>query len=356
MGRSGGGGGGGGFHGGGFSGGFSGGGRSSGGFSGGHGGGRSGGGRSGGGSFGGGYGGGFGGGYHPRPHRTVRTGPIIINNAPRYGGGSAAPGGPGGPDRREEESSRRTWRNAAIFIAVIWLILIAALVLTPLLGGGGGGIQKSTYAREKLPASAVTETGYYTDEDGSWFSNRAELESGMRQFYRDTGVQPYLYVLPNGTTTSVSRLTEMAEALYPQLFQDEGHFLLVFCDDGNGSFNCGYTVGSQAKTVMDDEAKAILADYLDRYYSDYSISEEEIFSYTFEKTGERIMTVTKSSLPTVAVCIAVTAAAAAALILVRRHQEQKERDRRRTEEILKTPLEKFGDKDIEDLASKYEDD
>ena len=90
-------------------------------------------------------------------------------------------------------------------------------------------------------------------------------------------MQPYVYILPNGESTSVSDLKSRAEALYPQLFSDEGHFLLVFCDDGRGGYNCGYTVGSQAKTVMDDEAVSILADYLDRYYNDSSVSEEESF-------------------------------------------------------------------------------
>lgn len=293
-----------------------------------------------------GFGGGFG--YSPR---GVRTGPIIINNSPRYGGG-----GPGGPP---DHQNRNTGRAAGTVILVAWLIIIAAalLLLLPYLrGGGSGGVQRSTHQREPLPASAVTETDYYTDADGSWFSNRAQLESGMRQFYRDTGVQPYLYVLPNGATTSGSRLTETAEELYSQLFTDEGHFLLVFCDDGSGSFHCGYAVGSQAKTVMDSEAIAILSDYLDRYYSDYSISEEEIFSNTFAKTGERIMTVTKSPLPVVAVCLAVIVVALVVFVTLKKRREQQERARRQTEEILKTPLEKFGDQEIEDLASKYEQD
>ena len=68
---------------------------------------------------------------------------------------------------------------------------------------------------------------------------RSQLESGMRQFYQETGVQPYLYLLPNGSVTSTTELTAMAEELYPQLFTDEGHFLLVFCDNGAGSYNCG---------------------------------------------------------------------------------------------------------------------
>lgn len=339
MGRS---GGGGGFSGGGFSGGFSGGGRSSGGFSGGgrsggsFGGGRSGGSRPGSGGFGGPMGG-FG---APRP---IRTGPIIIHNAPRYGGG-------GSPQQPRKQDSGKGTVIATICIALVIIVLFFIIIGA---GSGGGDIQKSTYEREKLPASAVTETGYYTDEAG-WFSNRSELESGMKAFYRETGVQPYLYLLPNGASTSTTELTAYAEELYPQLFADEGHFLLVFCDDDRGSYNCGYVVGSQAKTVMDGEAVAILADYLDRYYNDYSISEEEIFSKTFEDTGERIMTVTKSPLPVIFVCIAVMVVAALVFITLKKRREQREREQKRAEEILKTPLEKFGDKDVEDLAKKYE--
>ena len=241
-----------------------------------------------------------------------------------------------------------------VLVAVIAVLLFIGVLLAS--GGipSGGGVAKSTVEREKLPASAVQETGYYTDE-GGWFGNANRLEAGMKQFYRETGVQPYLYLLPNGAVTSVSELTEKAEELYPQLFQDEGPFLLVFCDDGHGSYNCGYTAGSMAKSVMDDEAVGILADYLDRYYSDYSISEEEIFSNAFAKTGERIMTVTRSPVVPVAVCAAVVVVAVLVFLTLKKRREQREREQKRTEEILKTPLEKFEDQEVEDLAKKYED-
>lgn len=328
MGRS---GGGGGSRGGG---GFSGGGRSSGGFSGGGRSGRS-------------YGGssrGSGGYYRPG---GIRTGPIIVRTGgtSSYGSSGSSDGSPG---RRNS--------GCGTVLATVIVLLVLAWIFTWVMSGSMGGsssVQKSTYAREKLPSSAVTETGYYTDQDG-WFSNRSELEGGMQEFYRLTGVQPYLYLLPNGSVTSTVELTAMAEELYSQLFTDEGHFLLVFCDDDNGSYNCGYTAGTQAKTVMDDEAVAILADYLDRYYHDYSISEEEIFSNTFAQTGERIMTVTKSPLPVIAVSVAVVVVAALVFITLKKRREQREREQKRAEEILRTPLEKFGDQDVEDLAQKYE--
>lgn len=328
MGRSG--GGGGGFRGGGFSGG----GRSSGGFSGGFGGGRSGGSR-------GGYRGGFGG---------FRTGPIFINNSRRYYGGGGSGGGGGGNNSGGSSS------GMTVLVVLIALLLLAGVMfVTNGTFSSGGSIARSTVEREKLPASAVQETAYYTDADGSWIRSPSTLERGMRAFYEETGVQPYLYILPNGESTSISELTQRAETLYEELFDDEGHFLLVFCDDGYGSFNCGYTVGAQAKTVMDDEAIGILADYIDQYYSDMSISEEEIFSNAFADTSERIMTVTRSPIVPVAVCIAIVVVAVLIFLTLKKRREQREREQKRAEEILKTPLEKFEDQEVEDLAKKYEE-
>jgi len=131
------------------------------------------------------------------------------------------------------------------------------------------------------------ESEYYQDE-GGWFSDREEVERGMAAFYQATGVRPYLILLRNGSVTSPEELTAMAEERYGLLFSDEDHFLLVFCDNGSGAYNCGYTVGARAKAVMDGEAVGILAEYLERHYNDLAISEEEIFSKTFADTAARI--------------------------------------------------------------------
>ena len=220
--------------------------------------------------------------------------------------------------------------------------------------GSGGSITASTVAREALPANAVTETGYYTDADGDWIHNESELVSGLKQFYRETGVQPYVYILPNGESTSVPDLKSRAEALYPQLFTDEAHFLLVFCDDGRGGYNCGYTVGSQAKTVMDNEAVSILADYLDRYYNDSSVSEEEIFSNAFAKTAKRIMTTTKSPVVPIAVSCAAVVVIALIIFAGQKRREAKERQRQADEKMWSTPLESFGTDEAAERAKKYE--
>ena len=335
MGRSGRGGGG----GGGRSGGFSGGGRSSGSFSGGFSGGRSG--RSSGGGF---YGG---------PSRHYSRPPVFIHTSRHYYGGRPYYGG-----------GRRGTGCGTVF-AVLVVLFVILMVLFPIVGAsipsGESGITASTVERQPLPAGSVEETGYYTDECG-WILNEGRLTDGLKTFYRLTGVQPYIYIadgVDGSVRPSADAIQSYAESLYDQLFTDEAHFLLVFCDDGAGSYTCGYTVGSAAKTIMDDEALGILRDYLDRYYTS-DVGDEEFFSLSFEKTAERIMTVTKSPWPGVLTVVAVVAGVVLVVVLAfnwwKKAKAQKNLEDQRTAEILNTPLEKFGDSEAEELAKKYEKD
>lgn len=368
MGRSGGGGsfGGGG---GGFSGGFGGG----GGFSRGP---RSGG-RSGGSSFGGGrssgpsfggypggyYGGGFGGssfwgGFLGGLMGSSRSGgsggggmPPQMPQGPQQPGPGNNGQQPGAPQGKSPNSGCGT-----IFIIVAAFFLVVFLFMA--LGSGGcttSSVAASTVERTALAPGQAQETGYFTDEDGDWIHNTAVLQKGMRHFYEETGVWPYVYILPNGSVTSTSQLTDMAQQLYEQLFSDDAHFLLVFCDNNQGGFNAGYWAGSSARTVMDDEAAEVLADYLWMHYQDYDLSEEEIFSNAFADTADRIMSVTPSPWPIVAVCAAVIIIAVVAFVLIRRRQQAKQREAERMEQILNTPLETFEDSALDDLEKKYAD-
>ncbi|HJF44631.1 hypothetical protein [Thermophilibacter provencensis] len=257
-------------------------------------------------------------------------------------------------------------------MGLILAALLIALLTTGLSTCGGGRYgsgayvtghsegQASATVREKLPADAVTRTDYYTDADGDWIHSSGRLTEGLEEFYDKTGVQPYVYILPNGTTTSVDELTARAEQLYGELFQDEGHFLLVFCDAGDGTFNCGYTVGTAASAIMDTEALDILADELNYAYNNAS-SDEGVFSDAFSSTADRIMSAAeeeqqgRTTTLVVGGAILVVAAGAGIAYVVKRRRAKEAEEKQRMEDILNTPLEKFGDKDVEDLADKYED-
>lgn len=234
------------------------------------------------------------------------------SSAGHRGGGSFRPG-----SSRSSGSARRSYSpyrpyhshygSRPVFISggggglssIVASIIILAVILLIVFGathGSSPSITRSTYAREPLPAGSVIETGYYTDELG-WIKSASKLEAGMRDFYRETGVQPYLYITDtvNGThTPSYDDMEAYAHTLYDQLFTDEAHVLLLFHEyNSNSNYSQHYVAGSQAKTVCDAEAMDILMDYIDHYY--YSdLSEDELFSTAFEKAAARMMKVTHS--------------------------------------------------------------
>ncbi len=374
MGRSGGGGGGGGgsFSGGGRGGGsFSGGGGHSGGRSGGHSGGF------GGGSFGGGprggghpHGGPRGGGFdgpHGGPHGP--RGP----RGPRFGFG---PSVYVGPSVNVGGGGCRGCFGSVIGIFLVMVLLTAmygAMGSCSGRGDYGGNTYSSSYTatsdtvRTKLDSGAVSKTAYYTDEDGDWVHSASRIESGLSYFYDKTGVQPYVYILKNGSVTSSSELETLAEKYYDQLFSDEGHFLLVFCDTGDGSFNAAYWYGTAARTVMDDEAISVLQQALSLAY-DNADTDEEVFSDAFRNTADTIMKAAEKeeqSATTGKVALAVggvIVVGGIAYVVVRNKKKADAERKERADQILNTPLEKFGDaenptsdRNVEDLASKYED-
>ena len=240
--------------------------------------------------------------------------------------------------------------------SVIVTALALLLLLVVALGGGsctGANVPASTVERTALPAGSVNETGYFTDEDGDWIHDPAKLERGLRHFYEETGVQPYVYILPNGSVRSYQELQSIAQEKYDELFTDQAHFVLVFCDDGNGRFNAAYWAGAMTGSVLDDEAINIFKAYLSQNYDDMSLTEEEIFSDAFADTADRIMTVTPSPLPIIAVCAAVIIVAVVVFLIVRNRRLAQQREAERMQEILNTPLESLADAELADLEKKY---
>ncbi len=248
-------------------------------------------------------------------------------------------------------------------VVVLIILLVVVLTFTNLGSIFGGGdttdITKSTVQRVALPAGSVNETAYYTDELG-WIQNKTTLLAGMKNFYKKTGVQPYLYLtdtVDGSHNPTVNQLDEYAQRLYDELFTDEAHILLVFFEyNSNGKPLDQYVCGRQAETVIDTEAADILLDYITRYYYDDSLSEDEMFSKAFNDAGERIMSVTKSPWITVMIVLGVLALVVVLFFWWQNAKKQKNLEAQQTEELLKTPLEKFGDKEVEILAEKYDDD
>jgi RNA polymerase-binding transcription factor DksA len=160
-------------------------------------------------------------------------------------------------------------------------------------------IERSTENREALPESKCTPVDvWYQDDWGDWIDEEGEedaLIDGMKSFYESTGVQPYLWITgeDGGQYESAQSLEDLAEAKYKELFGiDEGHMIVIFREYPNNSseYICTVTPGYDAETqVMDEQAREILLDFIDYFYTDTDLNEGYFFKYSFKNAGERIM-------------------------------------------------------------------
>lgn len=221
-------------------------------------------------------------GSHSSYHHHYSSGPrfVYVNNSGNHYGGYRSSG-----------SYVDSGRLIRIFV---WIILGIVVLSTLYDIAGSDDVQKSTIEREKLSSSGIVELDeYFTDELG-WISSRSEVEKGMKHFYKETGVQPYLLITDTieGTSTDFSESTfeDFANDYYDNLFEDEAHLLVIFFER-DGMYRTCCVVGSEAKTVVDEEAREIILDYIDHYYySDYS--EDEFFSRSFSESADRMMKIT----------------------------------------------------------------
>lgn len=285
--------------------------------------------------------------------KTVGTGiyrPPIMGGG-YYGGGYRPP--------------RRSGGGGCGCVSLIVLLIVIALVIMVIFSvsglfnnsPGAGNITVSSVKRVALPAGSVNETKYFTDELG-WIKNETKLVSGLKKFYKETGVQPYLYLTDtvNGTHFPTESDMELfANNLYDQLFTDEAHLLLVFHEYDNRYMDW-YIAGTQAKSVIDLEAGNILLDYIDKYYYEDNLTDEEFFSKSFQDTADRIMKVTRSPWVTVYTLLGLIVLVIIIFIWWKKSKEQKNLEAKRRDDILNTPLDKFGSTEAEDLLKKYQDD
>jgi hypothetical protein len=171
-------------------------------------------------------------------------------------------------------------------------------------------VNQSSREREPIEEGLVNETAYYEDEL-EWIRDPIELEDGLKYFYDETNIQPFVYITDNvdgDPNPTPDEIDAFANNLYDELFTDEAHLLLVHFENYDFydyEFSYHLVTGSQAKVLMDTEAENILYDYLDYHYT-RDISEEAFFSEAFKDTADRIMTVTRS--PWIPVLIVIGAA------------------------------------------------
>ncbi|MBR3463238.1 MAG: hypothetical protein IKH20_11235 [Clostridiales bacterium] len=188
-------------------------------------------------------------------------------------------------------------------ILIVWMIICFGINFG--FGGNWSGpvqyflIERSTVEREALPSSKCTPIDvWYQDDWGDWIDKKGEEEAlitGMKSFYEQTGVQPYLWITGRDgyQYKSEGSVEALAESKYKEMFgEDEGHVLIIFREYPNNSseYICTVTPGYDAETqVMDEQAREIFLDFIDYYYTDSNLNEGEFFKASFENAGRRIM-------------------------------------------------------------------
>lgn len=264
-------------------------------------------------------------------------------------------------------SGRRSSSSASAVVAVFIIIIILAVLVSVFSGvGGSGNIRPSTIEREKIKSG----NGFTTDcidDDLGWISRKSVMQQGMRKFWDETGVQPYVVLTSeyDSGAYSASEKEAWAKAYFDQ-YCDQDMFLYVYFDTSNSSVrgDSTYWAGSIASAVMDDEACEIFFDYVDSYWYTFDENDTEgMFSKAFEMTGKNIMKVSTNGwdvMKTVVIFAIVAAGICgiiAVMIIRRKHEAEHAQE---TVDILQAGQNQqtYGtssDPSMDDLTSRYDD-
>lgn len=254
-----------------------------------------------------GRGGGGGGSHHSSHHSSSHShssgGSSYHSSRSSYSHSSRSYGSSGGYSGGSHRSGGGCGSVFGSFIAIIIIVSFIGLFIAALEGSANGNIplfiERSTVNREPLPDSKCTPyEEWYQDDWGDWIDDYGEEDSlihGLRYFYEKTGVQPYLWIMgEEGKDFKYEEsLEELSDIKYKELFgDDEGHLIVIFREYPNASSNyiCTATPGYDAEVqVMDEQAREILLDYIDYYYTDSNLTEGQFFDQAFRQAANRMM-------------------------------------------------------------------
>lgn len=250
----------------------------------------------------------------------------------------------------------------SVLKTMVWIFIII-MIISVVFGTGAyssNSITRSTVNRDKLDGSEYYQPNKWYSDELDWIKRPATLESGMKHFYDETGVQPYLYI--TGTEfLAETKMQQFANELYDSLFDDEAHLLVVFSEHNDRYRSC-YIVGVEAKTVIDDEAGEILLDYIDHYYySNYD--EDEFFARSFREAADRIMRVTPQYGWIAFIFILVIVLTVILFAWWKKKKQHKLDEMKRARDILNSDLNEFGSSaytgsagssEVDELKKKYD--
>lgn len=319
----------------------------------------------------------FGGGSHggSRPGAGSRPSGGGFGGGPHPGGGYGGFGGPhphGGPGMPPPPPPRRHYRHyggygtggfgcgglgcgGLVIVIFIMICLLGFFGAVASDSGNRGSSSVSTIERSKLETSNSFINDCVVDEVG-WVDNLSKTESELKEFWEDTGVQPYVILKEyDESLASEEAMEEWAISYYEENFDRNDIFLYVYfaAEDSDNDFGYNaYAMGSQVGSVMDSEAVEIFWNNLDEYwFGDYSM--DQVIYLTFQSTGNTIMHVTTTSKDIFKWILIVIALVLVIILITRIIKDKNKRAKEKAaedERILNTPINDLAE---DDLTKKY---
>lgn len=260
------------------------------------------------------------------------------------------------PPRRGYYGYRRnvyTSSSSGLGTLIACLIVFAVVIFSFFMIASDDSDVTSTINREKIENPIPYDNNCIKDELG-YVENTSKLSKSLKNFYNKTGIQPYVYLKSyDETLTSDSQKDNYAQNWYEQNIDNEDTFLFVYYEDQdpNEIGYMAYVNGKQVTSVMDSEAVNIFWNYIDRYWTDDSLSTVEVFTKTFNSTANTIMeksTTSNDIIKIICIIVGIIIVISGIIYILRMKFKRDKEKAKETVEILKTPLDKS-----DELRDKY---
>lgn len=289
----------------------------------------------------------------PPPRRPVRRHPV-------------GPGMPPPPPPRGRAYGGYRRRGSCGGLAVLLVLIVILVVMVGFrscsagpsgawqsYGSSSSNSQSSTIVREKIDSGNAYINNCIIDELG-WFDSISKTESRLKDFWEETGVQPYIILKAyDETLTTEAEKEQWALDCYDANFDTENIFLYVYFAEADADNDVGYMAyanGEQTFAVMDSEAVEIFWNNIDEYWYT-NLSTDDVFVNAFNDTAETIMYVSTTGLDIVKwvlIILAIILIGAVVVILVRQKHQRAREKAEEDQKILNTPIHDIAKDDLED--------
>lgn len=253
----------------------------------------------------------------------------------------------------KEETSRNKHK---VLIAMSAIMVVIAIIIAVV--SNNNKSQRTSLNRVKLDTGLAYMNDCVNDELG-WV-NENKVSKGLKQFYNDTGAQPYIWLRAyDGTDYNDDEEMDIALDYFDNVVSRQDAVMLVYFEesDPNEVGNMALIHGSLSGAIMDAEAEDIFWNNLDAAWETYSEDEtDEMFIHIFESTGNAIMYHPTSGwdvLNGIVILLSIMGVAGAIIIAVREVNRRNKEKAEETERILSSSLEEIAGEKKDDLLEKY---